>query len=1441
MQKARIGMKQQSVLRAAIGAICAAIVLPAQQSAGRAVISENFDNPAGLSAAGVEIEGATFVEGRSGQAVYFEKENQSVRIPLEGRLDANEGTVEFWINLDWDPSVSGGMQIWARVGSVSLKYDRGIRVSARGGADTGRWPPRTWQPGEWHKVAFSWLGGEIFLYVDDERQGRPVVNAKPMSRKPATLVLGGRVRGVAIDDLTVSKKALVKEYTVWEGWGSPAEWQIALSDEIVTPHVNFGKPTAGRKPRVLFISGTETTRQIVELAQRVDIDWANVTIVADQQLHPAQYPDLKRKLAQKWDVIVIEREGQECWSRLPGWAHETIRRKLAGGTGLMFQRDSDGLWARIAGDDIFSGLTLERLPLEHMSITRGVPIETTLWGEPYWGLKGELATPEHAFVTTARIGGGGRVVAVYHDSPHFLLTNVRARMGAWHEKNFGETDTFRWQDYGYSLFGKAIRWAAGMQPAVSIAELSVEPSVETGASPKAEITIRNVSSRKSKFTIETTIRDVFNSVAGRKTIPIRVKKDQTLSQNLELATTTGAGFHVVDIRLLDAKDRVLDWASGRFQVVTPAAVTAIHTDKSSYGPGETVNVTIGLAGIDKITGPVTVTGSLVDPDGRVIWQGEPRPVTGSGNVSEKMQIPQGPVRFGLWAWARIHGDGKLLAHQRIPVYVWPREEEDYRFFMWGYGSQTEFSRALRNIGVQVGMATFLSIVRSDKGEWIPKPDVPVDEFSAHGLAMTGMRPHLMNLFPNIIRGSHAADTKSGVRVPCLTDPEVLKQCDSVIARQVDSIRKFGIRDFVLGDEMYLDTRPGTDCISPTCQAGFREYLKARYKDLAELNSEWGTGFADWTDVRRMTLSEIKKRKDGRHGPWVDHRIYRAKVLDDFIVYLKAELRKIVPDARIGLSGMGEADAFSGVDWYRLAQTCDYMQCYGQTIELMRSFAPAGSHYTRWTGYNKGDYNEQKWRYDTWYMLFNNCKGAAWYSGTTSYALIRSDLRPRNMGRIAAEEMDIVSSGIGKLLLGSEQQVDPIALHYSTISIVAAAAARGYPWDSRVPTHEIIEDIGLQHDYIATQQIESGDLAGYRVLMLAHSLAVSRTEAKAIEKFVADGGLLIGIGAVGVTDGHGRVVARRMLDGVFGIDTREAQKANTPAALRRTEASEIQWDEAMTPRIAENGIKAAGAEEWGSFGEVPAVLCRRIGKGKAVYLNFPMNDYMNLRVGGVNGEVTANVRGRRKVTQRHRLFMRNLIAMAGITPAGRIEGREGFIASPYIETVTYRNGRSRYVGLLPKYFGGYIIKPEDYSPVRITFPDSGHLYDMREGKYVGQTDVTDTKIVGGVSKLYAILPYKVTGVDLSANGSTAAGSTFTYNVALQIDSGVPDRHVIHIRVLGPDGERRRLFDRNLFTTEGKASGSISLAQNETAGRWTLVARDVVSGLEARKFLAVTDRP
>ena len=80
----------------------------------------------------------------------------------------------------------------------------------------------------------------------------------------------------------------------------------------------------------------------------------------------------------------------------------------------------------------------------------------------------------------------------------------------------------------------------------------------------------------------------------------------------------------------------------------------------------------------------------------------------------------------------------------------------------------------------------------------------------------------------------------------------------------------------------------------------------------------------------------------------------------------------------------------------------------------------------------------------------------------------------------------------------------------------------------------IEHMGLQHRFVSDEQVEKGELgrAGYRVLILPRTIALSARAAEAIRDFVRQGGAVIADGEPGIFDEHGRRLARPALAEIF---------------------------------------------------------------------------------------------------------------------------------------------------------------------------------------------------------------------------------------------------------------------------------------------------------------------
>jgi len=186
---------------------------------------------------------------------------------------------------------------------------------------------------------------------------------------------------------------------------------------------------------------------------------------------------------------------------------------------------------------------------------------------------------------------------------------------------------------------------------------------------------------------------------------------------------------------------------------------------------------------------------------------------------------------------------------------------------------------------------------------------------------------------------------------------------------------------------------------------------------------------------------------------------------------------------------------------------------------------------------------------------------------------------------------------------------------------------------------LLEDLGLQYDFVSTQQILDGTLAkrGYKALILPESLAIGNAEAAKITAYADAGGTVIADFLPGVFDEHGKRREKGVLDGFLGI-AQPSGKVEQPE----------------TSAVAKLAIRDP----------------RKAGKGQAYYLNISPLDYAKLRLEG-KGEKFRRVIG-------------TMLTAAGAKPAVTVTLADG----PPIgcEVITYHGSGKRYVAIMrnPEY-------------------------------------------------------------------------------------------------------------------------------------------------------------
>lgn len=619
------------------------------------------------------------------------------------------------------------------------------------------------------------------------------------------------------------------------------------------------------------------------------------------------------------------------------------------------------------------------------------------------------------------------------------------------------------------------------------------------------------------------------------------------------------------------------------------------------------------------------------------------------------------------------------------------------------------------------------------------------------------------------------------RHPSLSDPAWLAKIHD---RLVEAARKWAPYRPVfydLGDESGIaDLAAYWDFdFSDYSLSGMRLWLQERYGTLPALNRQWGSSFDSWDRVIPDTTRQAMARSDNNYSSWSDHKEWMDIAFARALKMGVDAVRSVDPDAYVGIAG-AQMPGWGGYDYWRLSQVLTAVEPYniGNNIEIIRSLNPALPFIT--TSFARGDWE----RHRIWYELLHGSRGhIIWDDKNDGFAT--KDAKPAERGLEVEGYYNEIRNGLGALLIASQRQEDPIAIHYSQPSMRAewmlAQRPHGEAWVDRTSSKErtdseflrlreswckIVEDLGLQYNFVAYEQVERGELArgGYRALILPRSTSLSEAEAREIRAFAEAGGLVIADGVPGRYDEHSRLLGQPRLEGT---------KMTAVSAL----------------------------------------------------------PYYQQRLMGKEGEL-------------HREAQK-LFDAQNLRPRFAAKGADG---QPIVgvETHLFRNGAATVVGLLtnPQLRVHELGPPEFKSnerfetakQVRLSLPAEMYVYDVRAAKSLGRMKEISVQLGPYDPAIYALTPEPVPALRVVAPARAARGGVA--EISLSFDGAAPAaKQVFHVEVRNPSGELQYPYSGNVVATGGVASKQVPLALNDPAGTWRINVKDVLSGQERTLNLEV----
>jgi Beta-galactosidase len=707
---------------------------------------------------------------------------------------------------------------------------------------------------------------------------------------------------------------------------------------------------------------------------------------------------------------------------------------------------------------------------------------------------------------------------------------------------------------------------------------------------------------------------------------------------------------------------------------------------------------------------------------------------------------------------------------------------DYMVMMWQGGSAAQFKK-LQQVGVNAGKSNEHSMdlpgfLLENDMRWYVE-NMATDFYSSYHIYRPD-RPYnwaLLNAKELYKKDPSSKDALK--REPSFSDPAWLGKIHDRLVESTKRYSPYRPIFYNLADESGIAELAGfwDFDFSDYSLGAMRSWLQVRYGTLANLNQRWGSSFTDWNAVTPETTREAMKRTDGNYSSWADHKEWMDISFANALKMGSDAIHSVDPRAYIGIEG-AQMPGWGGYDYYRLSSVVGAMEPYdiGDNIEIIRSFHPSPAFVT--TAFATGPWEKHR----LWFELLHGARGHIIWDEKSAVVQADGSIGPR--GKEVSPYWNELKDGIGALLINSVRQSGPVAIHYSQASMrtewMLAQRPKGDAWVDRMSWTErkdsdflrlrdsycrLIEDEGLQYNFVAYGQVEQGGLlkGGYRVLILPRSSALSALEATAITDFVQQGGVLVVDGDAGTYDEHSRRLPQSSLAGLLNGQTGLGKVIRMDALnyhQQRITGNGAELQQAMREILANSGVKPHYA------------------------------------VLDANGNPVAGVE-----THEFRNEAITIIGLISNPPVNVDElGPPEFRANQPFE------------------------KPR---AVRLVLPADLYAYDVRHAKSLGRVKELPLTVDPYEPLIFAFSPVPIPELRLSAPARISRGQTGRLGLSFAASTSA-GTHVFHIDVVNPAGEPVSYYSGNVLAPGGLAEKILPLAADEKLGRWTINVKDLLSG-------------
>ncbi|MGH9446058.1 MAG: beta-galactosidase trimerization domain-containing protein, partial [Terriglobia bacterium] len=557
-------------------------------------------------------------------------------------------------------------------------------------------------------------------------------------------------------------------------------------------------------------------------------------------------------------------------------------------------------------------------------------------------------------------------------------------------------------------------------------------------------------------------------------------------------------------------------------------------------------------------------------------------------------------------------------------------------------------------------------------------------------------------------------------------------------------------------------------------------------------------------------------------------------------------------------------AFGWYNYENVVKVDDVIEPYniGNNVEVIRSLNPNvvmisthGFEHQPGTPLTERDRLFQKRAIrPIWWGLFHGHRGAfIWDEVLPDYRFVDPEtgqLTPS--AQTFASTFNELHDGISKLFINCRRLNDGIAIHYSQASMQVhwlldnVQNAREWMLHSgsdryshftglRNSWTKLIEDLGLQYNFVGREQIEGGKLSAgeYRAFIMPQSVAVSSREADQIREFVRTGGLLIADYRAASMNEHGRDLGHGQLDDVFGIRRTTGQSKGQNVVGQADFDSLRLRGERPNVVVGDETVGVSTGKALAESGSVPLVILNNFGQGKAVFLNVEIARYAYDRL-QPNPSTSLPA------------LMEGVFGLAQIEPQVRVLDASGK-RLPGTEIVRFANGACEHIAVFrnPQFdTGGWGSYPtskapgwageidnsflETPAPVTIAWSAAMPTYDIRGRQEIGETAKHQAVLDPWSPLVVTRATTPVPQLRVEASQQVHPGAPLA--VTLTDETLLPEGafRVVRLEFATPDGRPYELYARNVLVRSTPHVERFFLSYNDPQGRWRVRVRDVMTG-------------